>query len=276
MVLPAQRLFGALASIGAMLKLWPALLLLGLPRDRRSIGALTSFAATALAVLVCGTLFTPGQLGFLRGQRNRGIEIEAVAATPWQAARLLGHPTKVVHEYGCAQFAGLTALAPLCEVATLIGLALVAALAMLRPPATWTPSAACDVALAATLVAIVTSRVLSPQYLIWAIGIGAAALAHSQSRQRSVVTAILVAALLTQVVFPFGWQGLTARHPDPLAVVALVARNLLLVAATLLAIARLWQPRPRHRRREWVALLDSVEKGDLDLSPQPSASGDGR
>ncbi|MBO2455598.1 DUF2029 domain-containing protein [Actinomadura barringtoniae] len=248
MVLPRQRLFGALAAVGTMLKLWPVLLLMGLPRDRRSFSALTAFAATTLATLACGALFAPGQLGFLQGQQNRGIEIEAVAATPWQAARLLGHPTKIVHQYGCAQFTTLTALAPLCALSTLIGLALVAALALLRPPATWTPAAACDVALAATLVAIVTSRVLSPQYLIWAIGIGAAALAHTNSRQRPTVLAILVAALLTQLVFPIGWQGLTSKHPDHLAVVSLVARNLLLVTSALLAITRLWQPRASQER----------------------------
>lgn len=264
MFLPGRRLFGALAAIGAMLKVWPVLLLLGLPRERRSIGALMSFTATALAVLACGALFAPGQLGFLRGQQSRGIEIEAVAAAPWQAARLLGHPTKIVHEYGCAQFAGLTALAPFCTVATLIGLALVTVLALRRPPAAWTPATACDVALAATLVATVTSRVLSPQYLIWVIGIGAAALAHSNSRQRPAVAAILLAALLTQFVFPIGWQDLTSRHPGHLAVIALVARNLLLVAATLLAITRLWQPRARQDRRQRITL---VKTGTPDLVP---------
>lgn len=243
LALPRQRWFGALAGAGAMLKVWPLLLLLGLPRDRRAVGAVAAFAVVVGAALAAGRLFGPGQFGFLGGQRDRGLEIEAVAVTPWQVARLFGHETKIVHEYGCAQFAieNAATLGLLCQLATLIGLALIAYLAWRRDPRTWSPATACDAALAAVLLCVVTSRVLSPQYLIWLVGIGAVAMTFHRSRQGPVVTLILLAALLTQIVFPLAWDGLQPRDPDALPVLALALRNLLLVAATIVAITRLWQ-----------------------------------
>ncbi|MFI6317098.1 glycosyltransferase 87 family protein [Nonomuraea sp. NPDC050556] len=237
LALPRKGLFGALAGVGAMLKVWPVLLLLGLGRDRGSLKAVLAFAAVVAAVLVGGWLYDPGQLGFLGGQRDRGLEIEAVAVTPWQVARLFGHETKIVHEYGCAQFAipGAWTLGLVCQLATLLGLALVAYLSWRRDSGT----CPADVALAATLVCIVTSRVLSPQYLIWVVGLGAVAMTYHRTRQGPVVVMILIAAALTQLVFPIGWDGLQPRDPDALAVLALTARNLLLLAATITAVARL-------------------------------------
>lgn len=234
--LPRQVLTGALVGVGALLKVWPLLLLVALPRDRRAVRALAACGVVVAAVMAVSL----GHLGFLNGQRSRGLEIEAVAVTPWQLARLFGHPTKIVHRYGCAEFAfpGASAIALICGFATLFGLALVACSAWRR--SSWSPAWGCDLALAAVLVAVVTSRVLSPQYLIWLIGIGAVAMTFPGSRQRPVVALILAAALLTQVVFPFGWDGLASKDPQLLSVLALVARNALLVAATVLSLARIW------------------------------------
>ncbi|MQY05630.1 hypothetical protein ACRB68_37070 [Actinomadura sp. RB68] len=239
LALPRQRVFGALAGAGAMLKIWPALLLLAVPRDRRALRAVAGFAAAVLAVVAGAALFAPGQAGFLEQQGGRGMEIEAVAVTPWQLARLFGHLTPLVHRYGCVQFAGrhMDAVALACQAATAGGLALVALLAWRRGP--WTPAAACDTALAAVLVAVVTSRVLSPQYLVWLIGLGAAALAFPGRRRAPLAVLLLAAALLTQLVFPIGWDGLRRHDPDPLPVLVLTARNLLLLAATALAVLRL-------------------------------------
>lgn len=239
LALPRQRVFGALAAVGAMLKVWPALLLLGLPRDRRLLGGTIVFAATVGAILAGGTLMDQDQFSFLTSQQNRGMEIEAIAVTPWQIARLFGWHAPITYAYGCFQFAtpGMGAVATACLVATLAGSGLVAFLSWRRGPGAWTPVVACEVALAATLVSITTSRVLSPQYLIWVIGIGAACLACNASRQRPVVILILVSALLSQVLYPFTFGALL--HGAVFAVLVLVVRNLVLVTAVVLSIVRL-------------------------------------
>lgn len=235
LALPRERVFGALAAVGAMLKVWPGLLLLGLPRDRRLVNAVLAAAGTAVAVLVGGTFIGRGQLSFLGGQSNRGMELEAVAVTPVEASRLFDHGVTLQARYGSVEFISpaMDTIATCCLAATLIGLAVVAFLAWRRSPAAWTPAFACDVALAATMVSIVTSRVLSPQYLIWVIGIGAACLAFEGSRQRPTIALILVASLLSQAIFPFAFDGLLKGHHFITAV--LVVRNLLLVAATVTA-----------------------------------------
>jgi hypothetical protein len=87
-----------------------------------------------------------------------------------------------------------------------------------------------------TLLVMVASPVLSPQYLLWVIGLAAACLASRRTTQRPVALAVLGAALLTVVVFPAGWQSLLAGSAAITGVLA--ARNALLAAA---AAASCWR-----------------------------------
>jgi hypothetical protein len=90
------------------------------------------------------------------------------------------------------------------------------------------------------LLAVVTGKVLSPQYLIWLLALLAAAL----SRRESVLTlpACLVAAsaLLSQVVYPVYYRDLV-NGGGMLVVLVLAVRNAELVAATCIAVSRLWR-----------------------------------
>ncbi len=260
LMLPRERLFGGLAAVGAMLKVWPVLLLLSLPRDRRLVSGVIAFAGTAVALLLGSRLIGHNELSFLHGQSNRGMEVEAVAVAPWQLGRAFGLNVKVRYAYGCLQFASpyMNAVATLCMAATLIGFALVAFLAWRRRPATWSPAFACDLALTITMVSITTSRVLSPQYLIWAIGLAAACMAFKGSQQRLSVALILIAALLTQAVFPFAFDGFLRGHTFISFV--LVTRNMLLLVATVSAIKSLW-------RRPVTPAEPSVESQQAEALP---------
>jgi hypothetical protein len=231
-VLPRLRWFGTLAAVGTMLKVWPLFLLLALPRRRAALGALATFGGTVVACLLGGLLIGGNQLSFLTGQSDRGVEVEAVAATPFHIVRALGwHGVSSRHRYGSQELvgSGIHAAATLCLAATAIAVGAIAVLALRRRPEQWDPAFGCDVALVVTLASVVTSRVLSPQYFIWLLGVGAVCLIQRGSRQRPTVALILLATLATHLEYPYAWTGLKLSTPHTVAV--LTVRNLLLVAA---------------------------------------------
>jgi hypothetical protein len=83
--------------------------------------------------------------------------------------------------------------------------------------------------------------VLSPQFVIWALPLGALAFAW---RSHVLAAAIGVAAILTQIEFPAHYFDVVAREPLPLALVAF--RNAALLAAVVLAVREL-QPRGQEQ-----------------------------
>lgn len=91
--------------------------------------------------------------------------------------------------------------------------------------------------LAAVLAFAALGKVLSPQYLIWIVPLGALALAW---RRYAIAAAILVACVLTQVEFPTRYFDLV--EGDSFAVAVVVARNLALLAALGLCFAALRTP----------------------------------
>jgi hypothetical protein len=247
LVLPRYRLFGALASVGALLKIWPALLVLSLPRDRRLLRGGVAFGVVAALILLVSHFFARNMMTFVHNQGGRGMEVEAVAITPFQIARaFFGWHAPVKYRYGSVQLIAPQAdtVASLCVFATLIGLMIVAYAAWRRSPAEWTPGLGADIALAAVLVSVITSRVLSPQYLVWLIGLGAVCLVRADTRMRLPVLLIVLAAPLTFYNFPWQWGGFLRAHTLP--TLLFVLRNTLLVAATVLAVVRIW---PSGQRR---------------------------
>jgi hypothetical protein len=121
----------------------------------------------------------------------------------------------------------------------------------------WTAATPCDAALAALLLFTVTSRVISPQYLVWLIGVAAVCLVSPQTTQRPTAWLIAAASLFTFLEFPVFFGDLAAFKP--LGVSVLVVRNLLLAAAALVSCRRLWcataRPEPEP---ELDAVLDTV------------------
>jgi hypothetical protein len=189
---------------------------------------------------VC-VIFPTATLSFLAHQAARGVEIESVAATPLMIWRQAGWAGTVVYRFGAMQLSGWPA--GLMHEASMLGLVLAAAavlgwrLLIASGRARWRPEFAADAPLAATLLFLVASPVLSPQYLLWPIGLAAACLATGRTTQRPAAVAVLAAAGLTQVIFPSGWPGLVAGSAVITGV--LVARNMLLVAAAVLSCWRI-------------------------------------
>src|SRR5690606_30172961 len=96
------RSMGALAGFGAMLKVWPAMLLLGARRRR----TWTSALAAAAAVAAVFAMLMPGSFAFLTFQRDRGTEVESLGALVFHVARHHGWDGKVLLNYGSVEFLG--------------------------------------------------------------------------------------------------------------------------------------------------------------------------
>ncbi|MHA6757756.1 glycosyltransferase 87 family protein [Streptacidiphilus sp. PAMC 29251] len=231
--------FGALVALGLLVKVWPVLLLVGTPRGRATRTAWAAAAATSAVGAAALWWTMPGAFDFLSAQGSRGIQYEAVGALPFHLARHLGwQGTLGVHD-GSTEFLGpwVTTAALASEAATgLAGLWLLWwRLRSDRSAAHVLP----DAALTAVLLFMVTSRVLSPQYLIWLVGLAAVCLVRPGSSQRPVAALIALACPLTMAVFPFLGHGII--HGSIPGACVLAARDLLLVAAAWLSATRLWR-----------------------------------
>jgi hypothetical protein len=103
----------------------------------------------------------------------------------------------------------------------------------------WTEATPLDAALTALLLFVVTSRVISPQYLVWLLGLAAVCLTSRRTTQRPVAWLLLAACPFTFLEFPLLFADVMSFRP--LGSVALVIRDLLLLAAALLSCRRLWR-----------------------------------
>jgi hypothetical protein len=77
-------------------------------------------------------------------------------------------------------------------------------------------------------------KVLSPQFVIWVLPLGALAFAW---RMRALAAAVALVAVLTQIEFPAHYFDVVAR--EPLAIALVVARNLALAAVIALSLREL-------------------------------------
>ncbi|MFJ9433936.1 glycosyltransferase 87 family protein [Streptomyces sp. NPDC101490] len=235
----AHQLGGALAGIGAMVKVWPVLALIGTPRGRTTRDAWTAAGVAAAALLATLALFFSGSLGFLRGQGDRGVQIESLGGTALALARATGvWPGRIEYRYGAFEYVGpyVSSLGHLALLLTVIAFGW---LLLWRVRAhRWTAATPFDAALAAVLLLTATSRVISPQYLIWLLGLAAVCLTSRVTVMRPVALLLLPAAALSSLAYPVLYDEVLAGTPRGLAVMAL--RNGLLLAAALLAARRLW------------------------------------
>jgi hypothetical protein len=229
------RAAGALAALGALLKVWPALLLAG---DRRR-GSWAAAAVTGAALAALSALALPGAFAFLAFQRDRGTEVESLGALVFHVARHFGWEGEVRLHYGSVEFLG-----PYVGAVSTAALALTAAafgwllLWRLRARRFGSRTLA-EAAFTAVLMFTVTSRVLSPQYLVWLVGLAAVCRSFAASGMRLPSGLVLAACAVTVLEFPVWFAHVVAG--DPLGVALLFVRNGLLVAAALTAARALWR-----------------------------------
>jgi glycosyl transferase family 87 len=243
-----------LLGLAAAVKFWPlglAPLWLGRAYRRTgSQGLLRTAVWIALGYLAPALLLLPRVgariLAFLEFHRDRGIQIEST----WGTLALLldqmglGHAAPLF-EFGawdvqcraCPAFSALSV--PLLLAAVLVPqmLALRAGALGERDPG---GTRGLIAAAAAVLGALIASRVLSPQYLLWVCPLLVVA-GKWQGR-----TGLVLAAALTTLVYPLLYtdlvDGSTAGHARALATA--IARNVILVLLYVFMVRRVRRPLP--------------------------------
>ncbi|MFT4260601.1 hypothetical protein [Microbacterium sp.] len=233
-VLQRPAVAAALLAVGAWIKIWPgALLLAALVAARRRWRML--FAAASVTAGVVAVLWLLGAreeiIGFLTAQTGRGVQIEAVAATPFLWLALAG-TARIEYSFDILTFQiaadGVDAVSALLTPAMALAVVLVAAIGAtkaargasavrLLPP----------LALALVTALIVCNKVGSPQFQTWLLA--PVVLWIVLDRARAAVPAFLVLALagLTCLVYPLSYDALLRAELVP--VVLLTARNVVLV-----------------------------------------------
>ncbi|MFC9682596.1 glycosyltransferase 87 family protein [Streptomyces sp. NPDC056948] len=229
------KAMGALAAFGALLKVWPAMLLLAACRRSAWVSALV----TGIAVTGVFALAMPGGFAFLTFQRDRGTEVESLGALVFHVARHFGWQGTVLLNYGSIEFLGPY----VSEVSTgalfLTGAAFGWLVLWRLLARRFEEHTLADAAFVAVLMFTTTSRVISPQYMVWLVGLAAVCLCFPGSRMRLPVGLVLVACFVTVLEFPLYFANVVAS--DGLGLTLLFLRNGLLVAATLLAARALWK-----------------------------------
>lgn len=252
---------GALIGLGAAIKLWPALLLPALlgRRDGR-VRAVASFASVGFGLALISLIVGGWQrlLSPLTWQADRGLQVEAVWATPIMLARALdpGSHSIAMSKYQAYEIfgPGVGAMTTVSDVATLVGLGVIATLGvrvLWRKESSLSTAALFMVSIVAIM--IITNKTLSPQYVLWLGGPLAVLLLGRRVDEgrpdwlrravlRLAMLTLLVAGL-THLVYPITYGAVVFGTPGTqltIAMLILTARNVTLLIITVWAIALTW------------------------------------
>ena len=260
-ILTRPGVAGVILAAGAWIKIWPAGILavaVVVLRSRLTLlaaGVTTSLVVLAIGVVAGGSL---SLLSFITEQTGRGLQVEAVIATPWVWATMLGvggveigYSTEIltfqVSGPGADVAAALTT--PLLAIASaaVVVLAWVAVRRGASPERILPPAA-----LAITVALIVFNKVGSPQFSAWlAVPIILALVVLGRAgwhTWRTPIVMVSVIAALTQAIYPFAYDALLAA--EPFAVMVLTARNGLSIALFVWAITALARLAAGDRQHE--------------------------
>jgi hypothetical protein len=214
---------GALVSLGAGVKLWPALglpalLIPGSQADRGRV--LVGFAVVAV-VLLGATLAAGGEARVwspLVLQASRGLQIEAFPALPFLWLRHLAAATPWVvqgneacncHEISGPGVTQAVAIAGFATFVAAAGVLTIHVRAFFAPPEARTSALAALLTTVLIIAWVATARVFSPQYMIWLSAPLAVLGVLTGNRLARLDLALFIAAcFLTHVVFPLGYDAL--------------------------------------------------------------------
>ncbi|MDR6866389.1 hypothetical protein J2Y69_000981 [Microbacterium resistens] len=243
-LLSRPALASALFTLGAWMKIWPAALVLAcvavLKARWRVIvaaGAVTVVVVVALVSLGGGSHL----LGFLTEQTGRGLQIEAVAATPFLWLAAFGG-ARIAYSQDILTF---QIAAPGADAVSAVLTPLMALVAVgIAGLAVWRVRAGADPMrlLPPTMLALVTALIVcnkvgSPQFQTWMLAPMVLWWLYDRNRAGLPAALVLAACVLTQVVYPITYDALLAAEPFPIVVISL--RNAIVVALCVLSIRTL-------------------------------------
>lgn len=246
-----SRIAAVFLGVATAVKLWPLALATGLvgPWRNRGTWARLAWWAGAILILAVLTLVTSGWwrvVSPLQYQVDRGLQSETLLATPfiWLAAfdarwSVTYASSKSFEVFGT----GVGAALIVSSVASL-GVALAALVVTARRffgTGEPRPVATRAYWLALVLLIVVTSKVFSPQYLLWFGPLIAVMITLDGGRlTRAIGVLMVVTAGLTSWFFPLLFDSFIEAPPSLLSVVVLTLRNLLMLVVTVLACRWAW------------------------------------
>ena len=247
------RLTQVVVAIATAIKLWPALLIppvVAFARQRRKAVAVIVGVGAGLAVLTVGAAGWTRLISPLAYQAHRGLQIESVWATPAMIGWGFG-PSRwrvFFSSFKAVEVAGY-GVPELLTASSLSALVVATALAtlwwrLLRRPGAITPEDVAWVSLAGVAGFVVTTKVFSPQYLLWLLALVVAGLAVSNgARAFRIWAVVLMAAIaLTHGYIPEAYQGLNIHTSvTSYSVSVLVARNALMLWLLVSAFQHAWR-----------------------------------
>ena len=238
--------FGVVVGLATAIKAWPILLLVGVPTTSRLLRVGLT-AGGVLAAVFWGTFVLFGNpFAFIFNHAGRGLEIESIAATPWYIWELLtGAPIASAVRNGSPEIVD-----PIADIVAHVMFGAMILLGVVVALWWWstrderrTAALSIDVIFASTLLYIGVSEVLSPQYLIWLIGIAAVGLCLPQARPTWWLAFFALAIVLNGLMVDHWSDLVTNGRPGALL---LVGRNACLGAMAVLLLGRIWRATRRH------------------------------
>ena len=230
--------FAGLVMLGAMIKIWPALLVTGAWAAGRRMAAIAATVMTAVAGLVWLLVVGDGIEPLQQVLSLRGASGWHVESLPGALAALLTDSEPRL-ELNAFRIGTLNPTA--VTMGRVVAVAMIAALMSTAPrrPTSFTAQAAledarrrfCLVVLGSVAALIITAPLLSPQFLLWLTPWGALLVADRhriiEPTRDAVMILLVVALVLTGVVLTVFGPGGLGR---PLPAFLLTLRNLSLLA----------------------------------------------
>ena len=203
--------FGAFVGLGAAIKLWPVLLLFGEWDRPRLLRAVLSALAVGALVFAISTIAFGDSVGFLSHTGDRGLQEEAVATIPWQLDQIVsGEQYRREIRFGAWEIVTPAAgtVATLLQWLTLAALAAAAAWWWCRTRAIRDgykqladAAVSRDFVFTVVLLVVVTSRVLSTQYMLWLLALAAVVLSAEATRLGRPAWIVVGATALSTATF---------------------------------------------------------------------------
>ncbi|WP_314149106.1 hypothetical protein [uncultured Leifsonia sp.] len=246
-----ERAAVVVLTAATWIKVWPAAVLVAAVIALRSRWRIVAVGAVTSAIIVAVPLiFGAGLhvLSFITMQTGRGIQIEAPVATFWMWQAAFQVPGSVVYYdttlltfqvTGDGTIAAGSLMNPLLAV-TAVTVALIGIRSLHRgtPYTRILP----ELSLALVTAFIAFNKVGSPQYITWLAAPVIIGLVYQGRGFKTPAVLVLVTAALTQVIYPYLYDGLLGT-PVPAMVAVLTLRNLSYFVILGWCIGALWRKR---------------------------------
>ncbi|GAA0996445.1 glycosyltransferase 87 family protein [Subtercola frigoramans] len=252
LVIRRPAVAGVLLALATWVKVWPAALIVAvIIATKARLRVLVGAAVTAVAVAVIGLMLGAGAnlFSFITQQTGRGLQVEAPISLPWMWMTYWGVPgSTVYYDQDILTFQVKGIGGPIADFLTtpLLAIAVLCVLILgvyVVRSGTSVTRVLPSLALAVVTALIVFNKVGSPQFMLWISAPVILGLIWQgrEFRLFAVLTAALAA--LTQVIYPYLYDWLLSL--DPLMLLALTSRNILVVVLFALAVRSLWRTRVR-------------------------------